>query len=92
MKVGNYVPCWVVRCKTKDCKFLYLDVIAGSREKYAHGLHPVFDPFQVGCRECGAEHAYSQPDLEEHNLEDPPKGFCKEFRDAIERVSRRGRT
>jgi|HubBroStandDraft_1064217.scaffolds.fasta_scaffold194304_2 hypothetical protein len=88
MKIGNYVPCWVVKCKTKNCKFLYLDAIAGSGKKYSHALHPVFDPFQITCPECGVEHVYSQIDLEEQNLEDPPEGFCKEFRDAIERASR----
>jgi len=88
MSNANFVRCWVVNCKTKDCKYLYLDR-AGSNNRAFHGLHPVFDDFKATRPKCGIEYTYSQPDLEEHNLDDPPKGYCKEFRDAIEQASKR---
>jgi hypothetical protein len=78
-----YFRCWTVTCKTECCNWLlFLDVI-GLRNRALHALAPPCKPFTIGCPECRVEHLYVQSDLEEHNLENPPKGYCKEFRDAI---------
>jgi hypothetical protein len=78
-----YFRCWTVRCKTEDCSmYLCLDVI-GPQDRALHAVKPLCKPFTIGCSECGVEHLYRQSDLEEHNLENPLRGVCKPFRDAL---------
>ena len=80
---GFYFRCWTVECKTAGCSmYIFLDVI-GPRNREFHALKPHCKPFIIGCSECRVEHLYRQSDLEEHNLENPPRGSCKPFRDAL---------
>jgi hypothetical protein len=57
--------------------------VIGPQNRAVHAVVPACRPFKVTCPECNTENLYGQSDLEEHNLEDPPKGCCKEFVDAI---------
>jgi hypothetical protein len=78
-----YFRCWTVRCKTEGCNTrLFLDVI-GPRNRALHALIPPSKPFTIGCPECTVNRQYGQSDLEERDWENPPKGHCKEFRDAL---------
>jgi hypothetical protein len=84
MSDSIYFRCWVVVCKTQSCKFpLFLDVI-GPKNRSLHAVVPPCLPFKITCQECKVEHLYSQSDLEEHNLENPPSDYrCLEFREAV---------
>jgi hypothetical protein len=83
MNDGNYVRCWTVRCKTRNCdSLLFLDVI-GPANRALHALQPLCKPFEIACPECGIQHLYVQSDLEERDWENPPRGRCREFLEAI---------
>jgi hypothetical protein len=84
MSDSIYFRCWVVACKTQSCKFpLFLDVI-GLRNRSLHAVVPPCLGFKITCQECRVEYLYSQSDLEEHNLENPPSDYrCTEFREAV---------
>jgi hypothetical protein len=79
--------CWTVKCETEDCNTrLFLDLI-GPQNRALHALIPPCEPFTIGCPECKVDYLYSQSDLEEHDWENPPRGSCKPFRDAIAAAS-----
>jgi hypothetical protein len=60
MNDGNYVRCWTVRCKTRNCdSLLFLDVI-GPANRALHALQPLCKPFEIACPECGIQHLYVQ--------------------------------
>ena len=84
----SYYRCWTVTCKTDKCGWLlFLDTI-GPKGDFRHSLAPPVESFTVTCPECKTPHLYGQSDLEERNLEDPPKDYrCQEFLEAVRKAS-----
>jgi hypothetical protein len=83
-----YYRCWTVTCKTSGCNWLlFLDII-GQKDRAVRAKIPPLEPFTVTCPECKTPHSYGPSDLEERNLEDPPRDYrCMEFLEAVRKAS-----
>jgi hypothetical protein len=74
----------MVKCKTEQCGWpLFLDII-GPVEKFKHAVVPPMGRFTITCPECKIPQSYGAFDVEEMNVENPPKDYrCREFLEAI---------
>ena len=88
MSEAVYYRCWTVTCKAEGCGcLLFLDII-GRYDPVRFSVLPPFASFKITCPQCETEHRYGPLDVEERNLEDPPKDYrCREFLEAIRRAS-----